>query len=581
MTQKQPAPPLSEIVSVKLSDSKWAINGKLGMLEKENSPKPDLALLASSPLNLILAQAVEQALAPVRQLGEEREEEEYPNEAPEGNLTAEQVYGFTRSLLMNGFDNPQPTPDLHMEMWRKCCGSSQFVAFAAPRGHAKSTSITHSYTLAEVLFRNAKFVLLVSDTEGQAVMFLGDIKAELQSNEKLIRLFGIKRFIKDTETDIIVEMNDGHQFRIIAKGSLQKVRGTKWRNLRPDLVIGDDLENDDLVMNEERRDKFRRWVNNALLPALSDNGRARIVGTILHLDAFLERLMPDFEDRLHTHTDGLRWWSTKPNSVWDSVRYQGHNDDFTKLLWPEKFSEKRYRSIRQRYVDDGNPEGYSQEYLNYPIDEATAYFQKQDFLTWTDRDEYMEYYIGGDLAISEKDKRAFTVFVVAGLTRENKIVVVDVRRFRGNSLEIVDTLFDLNLRYDPELVFLESENIAKSIGPFIDQEMLRRGEFINIVADNPTKDKMQRARSLQARMKAGSVFFDKEADWYPSLFNEMVTFPRGKYMDQVDALSWIGLGLNKLVPTYSAKQLAKFEYDDEFEEDLDPFANGASRTTGY
>ena len=465
------------------------------------------------------------------------------------SLTADQVYGFTRSLLMSGFDNPQPTPQLHIEMWEKCCSPSQFVAFAAPRGHAKSTSITHSYGLAEVLFRNAKFVLIVSDTEGQSILFLEGIKNELIENDKLRTLFGIKRLIKDTETDIIVEMDDGYQFRIIAKGSMQKVRGLLWRNQRPDLILGDDLENDDLVLNEERRDKFRRWVNNALLPALADHGRCRIVGTILHLDSFLERLMPEFNVE-HTETDGLRWWSTDPERVWDSVRYQGHNEDFSQLLWPEKFSEKRYKAIRARYVRDGNPEGYAQEYLNYPIDEATAYFRKKDFMEWKNREEYMEYYVGGDLAISEKDKRAFTVFVVAGLTRENKIVVVDVYRFRGDSLTIVDTMFEIQGRYNPELFFVETENIAKAIGPFLEQEMMRRGVFLNLEGDNPTKDKTQRARSLQGRMKAGGVYFDMKAAWYPELFTEMCTFPKGKYMDQVDALSWIGLGLSKLAPAY-------------------------------
>jgi predicted phage terminase large subunit-like protein len=423
-------------------------------------------------------------------------------------------------------------------------------------------------------------VLLVSDTEGQSVLFLSDIKRELLENVALRTLFGIKRFIKDTETDIIVEFNDGAQFRIVAKGSEQKVRGLKWRSMRPDLIVADDLENDEIVMNEERRAKFDRWVNNALLPCLSDDGRARIVGTILHLDSFLESTMPPFEDSEYTQTDGLRWWSTRTDRVWHSIRYQGHNEDFSMLLWPEKFSEARYKQIRKRYVDRGNPEGYAQEYLNYPIDESTAYFQKKDFGQWKDHNEYLEYYIGADLAISEKDQRAYTVFVVAGLNRENKLVVVDVERFRGDSLQIIDTLFSLHTKYNPEVVFLEEENIAKSIGPFITQEMHRRNSFINIETTNPSKDKMQRARGIQARMKAGSVLFDMDAEWYPALFNEMITFPRGKYMDQVDALSWIGLGLNLISPTYSASELAQWEYDEEFQ-DVSLYIDGRSSITGY
>jgi predicted phage terminase large subunit-like protein len=498
-------------------------------------------------------------------------------------LTAQEVYGFSESLLKARYDDPQPTPDFHLELWERCCSPSRLVAIAAPRGHAKSTSITHAYTLAEVCFQESSYVMIVSDTEEQAVLFLEDIKFELLENEKLRTLFGIKRFIKDTSTDIIVQMQPPgkpvHLFRIIAKGSEQKIRGRKWRNKRPDLIIGDDLENDEIVMNEDRRAKFRRWMNNALIPALSKKGKIRIVGTILHLDSFLERCMPQFDDKEHTHTDGLRWWTTRDDMVWNSIRYQGHDEEFEQLLWPEMWSKERYMAEKRRYVEDGNPEGYAQEYLNYPIDEENSYFKPQDFIPWENYDEYLEYYVGADLAISKKDGRAYTVFVVAGLNREGILVVVDVVRFRGDSLQIIDELFRLQRIYNPEVVWIEEENIARSIGPFLDQAMIQSGVFITIDTDTPSKDKEQRARGIQARMRAGGVRFDTRKDWYQGFYHELVTFPRGKYMDQVDAFSWIGLGLNKVVPTYTATDIAAFEYDDEFDEAFGEL--GKSRITGY
>jgi len=496
------------------------------------------------------------------------------------NLTAEQIYGFSRSLLMASFDNPKPTPDIHMEMWDMCCSPHQLVSIAAPRGHAKSTAITHTFVLAATLFRAKKFVIIASDTEGQAVLFLSDIKRELLENVELRELFGIKRLRKDQETDIIVECNDGHQFRIMAKGSGQQLRGVKWRNGRPDLIVGDDLENDEIVMNEERRAKFRRWVNNALIPCLSDDGHMRVVGTILHLDSFLERTMPPFEDK-DTKTDGIRWWSESKDRTWYSVRYQGHSEDYSQLLWPEKFSKRRYKAIRQRYTEDGNPEGYSQEYLNYPIDEESAFFKKADFIPWKDRDEYMEYYVGGDLAISERDKRAYSVFVVCGLTREGILVVVDVIRFRGDAFRIIEELFRIQRVYQPEIFWIEEENIKRALGAVIDQAMLNAGIFLNIQTMVPTKDKTSRARGVQARMRAGGVRFDMQAPWFPTFQQELVTFPRGKYMDQVDAFSWIGLGLNQIVPTHTRSELAQFEYDDEFGDDYDSLMLGRSAITGY
>lgn len=496
------------------------------------------------------------------------------------SLTAAQVYGFSESLLKWRFDNPAPTPKFHQELWDMCCSAHRLVAIAAPRGHAKSTAITHAYTLANVCFREAQYVMIVSDTEEQATLFLEDIKNELLENQNLRTLFKIDRFIKDTGTDVIVRMEDGYLFRIIAKGSMQKIRGRKWRSKRPDLIVGDDLENDEIVENEERRAKFRRWINNALIPSLSDQGRVRIVGTILHLDSFLERCMPDLEDAVNTHTDGLKWWTDKANPVWHAVRYQGHNDDFSQLLWPEKWTQARYEAERRRYVEDGNPEGYAQEYLNYPVDEASSYFQPKDFIEWKDTEEYLEYYVGVDLAISQKEGRAFTAMVVCGLNREGMLIVVDVIRFRGDSLDIIQALFRIQNIYKPEIFWIEQENIARSIGPVLTQEMHKKNIFLNIETVPAINDKIKRARGIQARMRAGGVKMDMRGEWYQPFYQELVTFPRGKYMDQVDAFAWVGIGLNQIIPTYTAGEIADIEYDEDY---TDAFAalDGRSSITGY
>ena len=105
-------------------------------------------------------------------------------------LTAETVKGFTGSILAPRFDNPAPIPKFHEELWELCCSDDLWVAIAAPRSHAKSTSVTLRYLLAEALFRKSQFILIVSNTEGQAAQFLGDIKVELTENEELINLFG-------------------------------------------------------------------------------------------------------------------------------------------------------------------------------------------------------------------------------------------------------------------------------------------------------------------------------------------------------------------------------------------------------
>lgn len=495
-------------------------------------------------------------------------------------LTADIIYGFTNSLLMPNFDNPRPTPDFHLTLWELMCSEEKKVAVAAPRGHAKSTAVTHSYVLANVCFRIKRHILIVSDTEGQAVDFLRDIKIELTENQELMSLFDITGLIKDRESECVVEFKGGEQTRILVKGSEQKVRGLKWRNKRPDLIVGDDLENDEIVMNEDRRYKFMRWFYGALLPCGGDDTHIRIVGTILHMDSMLENLMPNALDK-ETIITPLSTYSTNTKKPWKSIKFKAHDEEFDNILWSERFDAKYFKDIRQDYIDRGFPEGYSQEYLNHPLDEENAYFKGPDFIPLTEPQGIEEFYVAADLAISQKKERAYTVLTVASVDSRNRMRFRDVVRFRGDALEIIDNLFRLQNMYNPVCFFIEQENIARSLGAVLDREMEERGVFLSIEKMQATQDKIKRARALQARMRAGMVEFDTDAEWYPSFQQELLQFPRGKYMDQVDSASWIALGLNKISEAPTKKEFEQERYEKEIEESFDNFGFGQNSITGY
>ena len=478
------------------------------------------------------------------------------------SINEDTIHGLVSHFLLPRYDNPHPIPPFHEELWKACTSSHKSVALAAPRGTAKSTAVTKAYSLAKILFGESSFVLIISDTETQAAQFLGDIKAELQDNEELKKTFGIKKFLKDTESDIIV-LTDMGKFRVIAKGSEQKVRGLNWMNKRPDLVIIDDAENDESVMNPERREKFRNWFMNALLPCGSDNCIYRMVGTILHLDSMLNRLLA--------------------NKNWHTKKWQAHNKDFTELLWPEKFPQERLELIRENYFAEGNLEGYNQEYLNNPIAEGNTYFRKQDLLEMDrpDHEKNMIYVAAADFAISEKEKADSTVIMVAGLDSEGKIYIVDVRHGRFDADEIIKELISVQARWNPEIFTFETEKIDKAIGPFLNREMQRTGHFINIHKMTPTKSKTTRGRSIQAMTKAGSVYFDKEANWYPALESELMTItpagPKGRHDDFFDAIAYIGLTVDLYNSAPTQAEYEEETWDEEHEEE----ELGICLSTGY
>jgi predicted phage terminase large subunit-like protein len=499
-------------------------------------------------------------------------------------LTAEVCEGFCNSVLRKDFDNPVETPNFHRTIWDYCCSKDAFVAIAAPRGHAKSTVVTHCYVLAALLFRERKYAIIVSETSTQSVQFLGDIKKELVGNEDLLELFGTGKFIKDVEDDLIYEFDDGHQFRVQAKGAEQKVRGLKWKSLRPDLIVCDDIEGDEAVINRERREKFKRWFNGALLPCRSSTGIVRIVGTIIHLDSLLEGLMPERQlgaskQKSLIHEPLAEYTLLKTN--WKSIKFRAHTDDFSEILWPEMWPKKKLKDERDRYVAQGLGDVYSREYLNIPLDESNTYFRRTDFLSRNESDKKLSlnYYVTADLAISLRDRADYSVFAVAGMDDSGRLHLVNVVRDRMDAQQIVDTILLLQKQYKPSLFGIEAGVIQKSIGPFLNKEMLQTGIYVPLHLLKPSADKITRARSIQARMRANACKFDKEAEWYQTFEDELMRFPRDRHDDQVDSWAYMGLMLDKMIEADTPEEEADEEYlafRKEFNAD-----EGRNNTTGY
>lgn len=503
-------------------------------------------------------------------------------------LTADVMKGFVGSVLSKRFDGSVPSPKCHYEWWELCTSNSKYVAIAAPRGFAKSTAITFSLGLASILFRESKFILLVSDTEAQAVGFLQLIKQELAENQDIQRLFNLKLndkgqvdFDKESEATLSGSFTDGARFRIVAKGSEQKLRGLLWDNRRPDLILCDDMENDEIVMNKDRREKFKRWFYGALLPAMSQHGIIRYVGTILHMDSMLENLMPVESDKLTEHTE-LKLWSTK-RTLWKSVKYRAHSDDFEYLLWPEKHSEEELKAKLKEYTERGIRDAYSQEYLNIPLDETNAYFKKRDFKPMLEKDYslLMNNYITVDLAISQKQKADYSVFLVAGVDQDKRLYIKNVIRERLDGREICDTLIALQRTHNPEAIGIEESQISKSLGPFLNEAMMASNTYMSLIPlKHMSQDKLTRTRSIQARLRAGGVRFDKNGEWYQTLEDECVRFPRDKHDDQVDAFAYMGLMLDKLIEAPTAQEAKDQEYYDDLER-TGTTNLGRNGTTGY
>lgn len=446
-------------------------------------------------------------------------------------LTADLIEAFAGTYLSHRYDAAAPTPAFHRETWTRYADVTiQSAATAAPRKHAKTTAFTQTFGIAAGVFRWQEYIMLLGSSEELAMEMLTDVADEFRDNEDLRRDFCVRGFLVEQKGEIIVEFEDGWQLRYIARGAEQKIRGRKWHGKRIGLIIADDMEDDEQVESKERRDKFRRWFFRAAKQALRDGGFIRAHGTILHIDSLLAHLMV--------------------NKAWSSRLYKAHEsfDDFGHILWPQKFPAAKLKAIRDELVAEGDSAGYSQEYLNDPLDNAEAYLKREWYLPMSgeDHERFKVFAVGADLAISKADRTNRTSFTVGGKDVENTLHHVDQYVGRWDTLEIVDKFFEIQALWNPLVWFLEGGAIWRAVEPILYSEMKKRDSYLNIEVLNPDKDKGRRGMAYRKRMKAGACRFDVKAEWFAGFQDEQLKFTgsaQSRLDDQFDSAALLSLGL--------------------------------------
>lgn len=180
-------------------------------------------------------------------------------------------------------------------------------AVAAPRGEAKSTLVTQLFTLWCLLNGWKQYVCIIMDSSDQALPMLEAIKAELESNPRLIMDFpeatGRGRV---WQVGVILTANNQ---KVQAFGALKRLRGLRHGPHRPDLVLLDDIENDENVRSLTQREKLLKWIFKAVLKLGPPDGTMDVgyIGTILHNDSVLSRVQSRPTWRARTFKAIIEW----------------------------------------------------------------------------------------------------------------------------------------------------------------------------------------------------------------------------------------------------------------------------------
>ena len=164
------------------------------------------------------------------------------------------------------------------------------AVFRWPRGHAKSTHFDIFLPLW-LMFQPKRLInvmVVVGKSEESAIGLLSDIQAELEFNQRIIADFGEQKAVGNWQEGQFVTQSDVAFF---ARGRGQSPRGLRYKEARPDYIVIDDLDDDELCRNEKRVKDLTDWVKEALFGAL-DVGRGRfiMVGNLISKNSVLANI---------------------------------------------------------------------------------------------------------------------------------------------------------------------------------------------------------------------------------------------------------------------------------------------------
>ena len=362
------------------------------------------------------------------------------------------------------------------------------AVFKWARAHAKSThmDVFIPMWLKCQKERQINVMVIVGKSQDNADTLLSDIQAELQYNRRYIHDYGEQYNSGSWSEGEFVTRDDVAFF---ARGRGQSPRGLRYRDHRPDYIVIDDLDDDELCQNEARVSKLTDWVKEALFGAL-DGGRGRfiMVGNLIGKNSVLARIAA---------TKGVH------------VSQVNIRDKNGRVTWKEKWTEEEVEDLEQFM----GYRSFQKEYMNNPITEGAVF--KNDWIRWkpmNDLREYEHLVAYCDPSFKSSTKNDYKAIKFWG---KKTTELHNLRNFvrQCTTAEMVRWFYDLHESLPEGAVcdyYIEANFLQDILLDEFAVEGNIRGYQLPIRADKRKKvDKFQRIESISPLWERGFVWYNE------------------------------------------------------------------------
>ncbi|MBQ0167254.1 MAG: hypothetical protein KBT02_09125 [Treponema sp.] len=385
--------------------------------------------------------------------------------------------------------------------------------FVEPREHGKTVRWSFAYVLWCAITKRARYVLLIGASGDAAGENLQNIKTEIEENERLLEDYGELK--GETWTNSKLELKNNTCIQ--AKGSGASMRGTRFRQWRPDLIVIDDVLKDDAINSPTQRNKIHRWLKRVVFN-LGKSAFIIWVNTIFHNDDPISRLCRELEagDLVN----------------WICVRLSCIREDGTPL-WPEYWD---IQSLEDKKKTIG-VSAFSTEYMNEPLSDEERIIH----IEWIDEFKYtdlpprnrLQFFLGVDPATGAHDGTA-----EVPIARDKDTGIIYVLPSFSDACSETRTLEQMEMLYKAyHFAAIGWENVVFSgiYGKYIQKLGIEKGLYFPITLIGVgSLPKEVRIRSYSMLIQNGFIRFP--AKGCENIITQLTEFPMGAFDDLCDGL---------------------------------------------
>lgn len=416
-----------------------------------------------------------------------------------------------------------PCAIFHREAARYILDNPQLLAiFLWPRGHAKST---HMGVFIPMWLKiqphpSIHCLALAGKSEDSAIRLLSDLQAELQFNQLYEHDFG-RQYNAGSWTAGEFATQDGTSFHAIGRG--QSPRGLRDRQNRPDYIICDDIDDDELSRNPARVDAATEWTREALMGTFgAESGRFIMVGNLISKCSILANIM---------ETPGVH------------VSRVNVYDKDGKPAWPEYWTRERIEAKRRLI----GFRAFQKEYMNNPITLGAVFRQKDIvFGKMLPRlQQYVQLICYTDPSWKASKQADYKATMLVGKTKTGEYHLLKAFADQTSVSNMIEWYYAIEKFVDgrvPVYYYMEANMLQELLLEEVRKQGVARGHIIPIKKDCRKKpDKFARIEAMQPLFEQHLVIFNQDERDSPGmqvLVEQLLATERGSRMhdDAPDAL---------------------------------------------